>query len=107
MAYSSNLSKIIFSIVSPNSNITDESISIFRPKFSITGSIKTMISLDSSVMLEFGDTIEKIILDKLDEYAISDIHLIVKDKGALDPTINARLETAILRACDFQKGTLI
>ena len=64
------------------------------------------IEIDSSVMLEFGDSIEKLITSKLDEYAITDIHLIVKDKGALEPTINARLETAIMRACDLQKGTL-
>ncbi|WP_372794982.1 citrate lyase acyl carrier protein [Lutibacter sp.] len=64
------------------------------------------IEIDSSVMLEFGDSIEKLITNKLDEYSITDIHLIVKDKGALEPTINARLETAIMRACDLQKGTL-
>ena len=64
------------------------------------------IEIDSTVMLEYGESIEKLILQKLDDYAISDIHLIVKDKGALEPTINARLETAILRASNLQKGTL-
>jgi citrate lyase subunit gamma (acyl carrier protein) len=64
------------------------------------------IEIDSTVMLEYGDNIEKLITDKLDEFDISDIHLIVKDKGALEPTINARIETAIVRACDLQKGTL-
>mgnify|MGYP005854758417 CR=1 FL=1 len=65
------------------------------------------IELDSTVMLEYGDTIKNLITAKLDEYQIADIHLIVKDKGALEPTINARLETAILRAGDLQKGTLL
>ena len=65
------------------------------------------IEIDTTVMLEYGDSIKKLIINKLDEYSISDIHLIVKDKGALEPTINARMETAILRACDLQKGTLI
>jgi citrate lyase subunit gamma (acyl carrier protein) len=64
------------------------------------------IEVDSSVMLEFGDAIKKLISNKLDEYKITDIHLIVKDKGALEPTINARLEAAIMRSCDLQKGTL-
>jgi len=64
------------------------------------------IEIDSTVMIEYGDNIKKLITDKLDEFAITDIHLIVKDKGALDLTINARLETAIVRACDLQKGTL-
>jgi len=64
------------------------------------------IEIDSTVMLEFGGSIEKLITQKLDDYNISDIHLIVKDKGALEPTILARLETAITRACNLQKGTL-
>jgi citrate lyase subunit gamma (acyl carrier protein) len=64
------------------------------------------IEIDSTVMLEYGESIEKLILQKLDNYDISDIHLIVKDKGALEPTINARLETAIIRASNLQKGTL-
>ncbi len=64
------------------------------------------IEIDSTVMLEYGETIEQLITNKLNEYSITDIHLIVKDKGALEPTINARLETAIIRACDLQKGTL-
>jgi len=64
------------------------------------------IEIDSTVMLEYGESIEKLILQKLDDYDISDIHLIVKDKGALEPTINARLETAIIRASNLQKGTL-
>jgi citrate lyase subunit gamma (acyl carrier protein) len=65
-----------------------------------------LIEIDSTVMLEYGESIEKLILQKLDNYDISDIHLIVKDKGALEPTINARLETAIIRASNLQKGTL-
>ena len=64
------------------------------------------IEIDSTVMLEYGESIKKLILQKLDNYSISDIHLIVKDKGALEPTINARLETAIIRASNLQKGTL-
>jgi citrate lyase subunit gamma (acyl carrier protein) len=64
------------------------------------------IELDSSVMLEYGDTIKELIIKKLDSYEIYDIHLIAKDKGALDLTINARLETAIKRACNIQKATM-
>ena len=64
------------------------------------------IEMDTSVMLQFGDKIHEIIIKKLDEYKITDIHLIAKDKGALDTTIEARLETAIKRASNLQKGTL-
>ncbi len=65
------------------------------------------IELDSTVMLQYGEDIQAIIIEILDRFEISDIHLIVKDKGALDATIKARLETAIVRGADLQKGTLI
>jgi len=65
------------------------------------------IELDSTVMLQYGDDIQAIIIEILDRFEISDIHLIAKDKGALDATIKARLETAIIRGADLQKGTLI
>jgi citrate lyase subunit gamma (acyl carrier protein) len=42
----------------------------------------------------------------LDQFEMTDIHLIAKDKGALEPTIKARLETAIKRALGQQEGTL-
>ena len=49
-------------------------------------------------MKEYGDSI-KILIDKcLDSYKIQNIHLIAKDKGALEPTILARVETALKRA---------
>ena len=64
------------------------------------------IEIDSSVMIQYGEKIEQIVTEVLDKYQITDIHLIAKDKGALDPTIKARLETAIIRSADMQKGTL-
>ncbi len=65
------------------------------------------IMVDSTVMLEYGEQIKKIINDKLDEFDIKNIHLIAKDKGALDLTICARLETAIKRASNKQRGTIL
>ncbi len=56
------------------------------------------INIDSTVMKEYGASIRNLIDRALDEYKIQDIHLIIKDKGALDPTILARLETALKRA---------
>jgi citrate lyase subunit gamma (acyl carrier protein) len=37
---------------------------------------------------------------------MTDIHLIAKDIGALEPTIKARLETAIKRSLNQQEGTI-
>jgi len=65
-----------------------------------------LIDLSSTVMLQFEEDIKKTIIEVLDEYNIDDIHLIAKDKGALNPAISARVETAIKRSLGIQEGTL-
>ncbi|WP_352418869.1 citrate lyase acyl carrier protein [Proteiniborus sp.] len=57
-----------------------------------------IIDLESIVMKQFGKQIEKVILNTLEKLNIKNIHLIAKDRGALDYTIRARVETAIKRA---------
>lgn len=64
------------------------------------------IEISSSVMQQFGESFTEIVIDLLDQFEMTDIHLIAKDKGALEPTIKARLETAIKRSLDMQEGTL-
>lgn len=64
------------------------------------------IELSSTVMQQFGASFKQIVADMLDQYELTDIHLIAKDKGALEPTIKARLETAIKRSLGQQEGTL-
>ncbi len=64
------------------------------------------IEISSSVMQQFGASFRQIVVDMLDQYQMTDIHLIAKDKGALEPTIKARLETAIKRSLDIQEGTI-
>lgn len=64
------------------------------------------IDLSSSVMLQYEEDIKKTIIAVLDELDIQDVHLIAKDKGALNPTISARVETAIKRSLGIQEGTL-
>jgi len=56
------------------------------------------IEIDSTVMKEYGDSIKILINKCLDSYKVQNIHLIAKDKGALEPTILARVETALKRA---------
>ncbi|GLC29769.1 citrate lyase acyl carrier protein [Clostridium omnivorum] len=56
------------------------------------------LQLESIVMKQFGDQIEKVINDKVREMGIEDIVIKAQDKGALDYTIGARVETAIKRA---------
>ena len=64
------------------------------------------LEISSTVMQQFGDSFNRIVTEMLDQYEMTDIHLIAKDKGALEPTIKARLETAIKRSLNQQEGTI-
>ena len=65
------------------------------------------IELESIVMQQFGDDLLLQIHRDLDTYGIEDIRVIINDKGALPPTLSARLETALKRSAGLQTGTLI
>jgi citrate lyase subunit gamma (acyl carrier protein) len=65
------------------------------------------IELFSTVLHQYGESFNKIVVEMLDQFELTDIHLIAKDKGALEPTIKARLETAIRRSIGLQEGTLV
>lgn len=56
------------------------------------------LELESIVMKQFGEQIRKTILDKINELGVQDVIIKAQDKGALDYTIAARVETAINRA---------
>ena len=56
------------------------------------------LELESIVIQQFGDVIERVILNKVKEMGIVGITIKAQDKGALDYTIGARVETAIKRA---------
>ena len=58
------------------------------------------IQLESIVMKQFGDQILKVIKDTLKDLKVESINLKAQDKGALDYTIKARVETAIKRAME-------
>jgi len=59
---------------------------------------KTELELESIVMQQFGEVIAQVILHKVQEMGIEGISIKAQDKGALDYTIAARVETAINRA---------
>lgn len=63
------------------------------------------VELDSIVIRQYGEDIRKEIDRVLDRYEVVDIKLIAKDKGALAPTIAARVETALRRSLGIQEGT--
>lgn len=56
------------------------------------------INIESIVMKQFGKQIEKTIRETLDELHVENALVVVKDRGALDFTIKARVEAAIKRA---------
>lgn len=58
------------------------------------------IILESSVEEIYGDAIEELVIATLKELRVSHILVKVQDKGALDFVIKARLQSAVLRACE-------
>lgn len=55
------------------------------------------LDLTSVVYQQFGPEIEAVIYDTLDQLGVKDAELTVKDRGAVDCTIRARIETAVCR----------
>lgn len=55
------------------------------------------IDLESTVEKQFGAHIKEVIKNKLLSLGIDSVHVQAQDKGALDFTIKARIETAVNR----------
>ena len=56
------------------------------------------IDMESTLMSLFGDQIRASVLDVIEGYGLNDLKLTVRDQGALDYAIRARVQTAIERA---------
>lgn len=56
------------------------------------------ITIESVVEKQFGDRIESAVKEILSEYGVAGAKIRVIDRGALDCTIRARVETALMRA---------
>lgn len=57
-----------------------------------------VIELDSIVKERFGEQILSSINKSLEQFAVKEAKVIASDRGAISCTIDARMETAILRA---------
>ncbi len=57
-------------------------------------------TLDSTVIHQFGDQIKKVTMDTLANFKVTNVKITIVDKGALDCTLKARIEGALLRAND-------
>lgn len=58
---------------------------------------KVEIEIKSDVIIQYGDKIEEVVLNTLNEYSINNVKVVIDDKGALDYTIKARVEAALKR----------
>lgn len=61
------------------------------------------IDIESSVISQYGKQIRETIETVLSRLEVEHARVTINDKGALDCTIKARVETAVLRACDVKK----
>jgi len=62
------------------------------------------IELESSVEELYGEVIEELIRETLKHMEVSYVHIKIQDKGALDLVIKARLQAAVLRACQLSRN---
>lgn len=62
------------------------------------------ISIESSVKAQFGRQIEETVRGVLERLEVENADVKVQDKGALECTIKARVETAVFRAIDKTTG---
>lgn len=58
------------------------------------------LSIESSVIHQFGKQIRATVLETLSRLEVKDARVTVVDKGALDCTLKARVECAVFRSND-------
>ena len=63
------------------------------------GEGKIELSLQSSVMNQYGRQIKETVLETLERLDVKSARITVVDKGALDCTLKARVECAVFRSC--------
>ncbi|WP_130869289.1 citrate lyase acyl carrier protein [Intestinimonas massiliensis (ex Afouda et al. 2020)] len=62
------------------------------------------ISIQSSVLNQYGKQILHTVRDVLSNLEVTDAKVSVVDMGALDCTIRARVECAVFRSCQIDSG---
>lgn len=68
------------------------------------GNGKITVNLESDVMNQFGEQIQKVVKETLDRLGVDEANIHIVDKGALDCTIKARVECAIYRSIGQKKN---
>lgn len=62
------------------------------------GGVKVELETKPAIKKQFGQQIEKVIRETVEELGVEDIMIKAQDKGALDYTYRARVQSAIERA---------
>ena len=62
------------------------------------GGVQVQLETKGVILKQFGKQIEKVVHDKVAEMGVEDVIVKVQDKGALNYTIRARVQTALERA---------
>lgn len=57
-----------------------------------------VIELESVVKAQFGEQVEEVITNTLKELGVTDAKIFANDKGAIDPVIKSRVQTAVYRS---------
>lgn len=57
-----------------------------------------IIELESTVKAQFGEQIENVINKTLKELNVENAKIFANDKGAIDPVIKSRVQTAVYRS---------
>ena len=70
------------------------------------GDGKIELTLQSSVMNQYGRQIKATVLETLERLGVSSARVNVVDKGALDCTLKARVECAVFRSCDSSQANI-
>ena len=60
------------------------------------------LEIESAVFRQYGKRIREVALETLDRLDVKDARVSIVDKGALDCTIKARVECAVMRAAGHE-----
>ena len=60
-----------------------------------------VIELESVVKNQVGDQIVEVITNTLNELDVKDAKIFANDKGAIDPVIKSRVQTAVYRSAKY------
>lgn len=60
------------------------------------------LDLESAVYRQYGQRIAEVAMETLDRLDVQNARVSIVDKGALDCTIKARVECAVMRAAEYE-----